>query len=177
MSVETVLGSLCSKATLDNMALIAADCPEGCFVEVGVYEGGSAQVLYKIALEQDRQIFLYDTFTGIPYSDSCDSHKVGEFKGGDPERLSLILPKAMIVQGIFPASAVKMPPVAFVHLDCDQYRSYKEAMAYLEPLMVPGGVMWFDDYDCTSGATLAVDERYGRSSLERFKDDKYYRRF
>jgi Methyltransferase domain len=175
--METELGSICSLGTLANMASIARECPPGCFVEVGVYEGGSAQVLYKIAIEQERQIFLYDTFTGIPYEDPGDSHKVGDFKGGDPERLSLILPKAIVVQGIFPASAVDMPAVAFVHLDCDQYRSYRDAMQHLEPMMVPGGVMWFDDYDCTSGATLAVDERYGRAALCRFQDDKFFKRF
>ena len=173
----TKLGSICSKGTLDNMASVARECPQGCFVEVGVYEGGSAQVLYDIAVEQGRQIFLYDTFEGIPYSDPVDSHKVGDFKGGDPEYISLILPKAIVRKGIFPDSAIAMPPVAFVHLDVDQYRSYKEAMEYLEPLMVPGGVMWFDDYECTSGATVAVNERYDRSELCRFKDDKYFKRF
>lgn len=159
------------------MASVAEGCPEGCFVEVGVYEGGSAQALYEVAVRQGRKIFLYDTFQGIPYSDPVDSHRVGDFKGGDPEYISLILPKAMVVQGIFPNSAVEMPPIAFVHLDVDNYRCYKEAMEYLEPKMVPGGIMWFDDYDCTNGATVAVNERYGRDTLLRFKDDKYYKRF
>jgi O-methyltransferase len=171
------LGSICSVGTLINMGTMAESCPEGCFVEVGVYEGGSAQVLHEIAVRQSRRIFLYDTFEGIPYSDTCDSHKVGDFKGGDPERISLILPKAIVTKGIFPNSAIPMPPIAFVHLDVDNYRCYKEAMEYLEPMMVPGGVMWFDDYDCTSGATLAINERYGRESLSRCKDDKFYKRF
>ncbi len=173
----TTLGSICSRDTLINMASVAEGCPEGCFVEVGVFEGGSAQALYQVAERQGRKIFLYDTFEGIPYQDPVDPHKVGDFEGGDPEYISLILPKAIVTKGIFPKSALPMPPVAFVHLDVDQYRSYKEAMEYLEPLMVPGGVMWFDDYECTPGATLAVNERFGKDSLSRFEQDKYYKRF
>ena len=48
--------------------------------------------------------------------------------------------------------------IAFAHLDVDQ--SYVEGCRYLEPRMVAGGVMWFDDY-CLSGAKKAIDEMYG----------------
>ena len=142
--------------------------------EVGVLGGGSASVLYSVANQQGRKIYLYDTFSGIPYKDAIDSHQVGDFKFEDVEGLSAKLPKAFITQGVFPASAVKMPPVAFVHLDVDQYRSYKEAVEYLEPLMVSGGVMWFDDYGCTPGATAYLDEKFGKK-ME--KNGKFLMRF
>jgi hypothetical protein len=71
------------------------------------------------------------------------------------------MPLAIVVAGVFPESSLAMPPVAFAHLDCDQYRSIAEAARFLEPLMVEGGVMWFDDYNCLSSATKAVDEVFG----------------
>lgn len=173
---ETVdtLETLCGREGLEAMAALASKTPDGCFVEVGVYEGGSASVLYSLAQQQERKIFLYDTFNGIPYKDSIDSHQVGDFTFKDAEGLSAKLPKAMIVQGVFPKSAVEMPPVAFVHLDCDQYRSYKESVEYLESKMVPGGIMWFDDYGCTPGATAYLDEKFGKRMEQQ---GKYFMRF
>lgn len=168
------LPSLVGRDALIRMAEVSGATPEGCFVEVGVFEGGSASVLYRVAQEQGRKVFLYDTFNGIPYKDPIDSHQVGDFKFTDAEGLSAKLPKAVIRQGIFPASAVEMGPVAFVHLDVDQYRSYKDSVEYLEPKMVKGGIMWFDDYGCTPGATAYLDEKFG-GRME--KDGKYFMRF
>jgi asparagine synthase (glutamine-hydrolysing) len=51
-----------------------------------------------------------------------------------------------------------MPPIAFAHIDCDQYQSVKDTLLYLMPLMAPGGVMWFDDYGEIEEAKRAVDE-------------------
>ena len=60
-----------------------------------------------------------------------------------------------------------MPPIAFAHLDCDQYRSVKESVEYIKPLMMTGGVIWFDDYGCLPGATKAVDELFPRVEITR----------
>ena len=168
------LPSLVCVDDLQAMEKAAGSTPKGCFVEVGVYQGGSAAVLYRVAECQGREIFLYDTFTGIPYKDPIDSHNIGDFSDSDPAKISETLPNARVIQGIFPHSAIKMPAVAFVHLDVDQYRSYKESVEYLEPMMVPGGIMWFDDYGCTPGATEYLNQKFG-SRME--KDGKYFMRF
>lgn len=154
------LESLVSETTLRQMMAVAGACPPGCFVEVGVFRGGSGQRLMHLAEEQQRQIYLYDTFTGIPYKDDIDQHKVGDFHDTAYDLVKAALPYAHVIQGIFPQSAVRMPPVAFAHIDCDQYRAVKESAQYLESLMVPGGVMWFDDYHVIEGATKAVEELY-----------------
>ncbi len=73
----------------------------------------------------------------------------------------MLCPAAVVTAGVFPASAVDMGPLAFVHLDCDQYRSYHEAIEFLLPKMVPGGVMWFDDSPALDGARKAVTEFFG----------------
>lgn len=159
--MSEVLVSLVAPDTAAYMAELAASTPPGVFVEVGVYQGGTAQHLLKVANEQGRTLYLYDTFTGIPFKDEIDSHVVGDFRDVDLEKIRRVLGEAVIVQGIFPGSAVPMEKIAFAHLDCDQYRSVKEASLYLAPLMVEGGIMWFDDYPCLAGAKAAVDEVFG----------------
>lgn len=143
-----------------NLAELASTMPDGCFVEVGVYRGGSAQYLLHVATEQGRQLFAYDTFTGLPVKGPLDPMNIGDFGDTDYEFVKKLLPVAFVVKGYFPTSAVAMPPVAFAHIDCDQYQCVKEAAQYLEPLMVKGGVMWFDDYGCLPGADAAVNELY-----------------
>ncbi len=138
---------------------VAQGVPPGCFVEVGVYKGGSAWHLSWLAQMQHRELYLYDTFDGIPYCDPhLDPHKNGDFGDTNEFEVRHRLPTANVVRGIFPDSAVAMPPIAFVHLDCDQYRSYRDSLEFLIPKVVKGGVIWLDDYGYLPGATRAVDE-------------------
>lgn len=152
---------LVGEVTVREMLAAARLTPPGCLVEVGVYKGGTGWFLSQLALEQGRSLYLYDTFTGIPYHDPIDSHHAGDFADTSYEQVCELLPDAFTVQGIFPACAIPMPPVAFVHLDCDQYRSVKESAQYLIPRMVPKGVIWFDDSPCLAGAHQAAVELFG----------------
>jgi hypothetical protein len=127
-----------------------------------------------VAKQQGREMFAYDTFTGIPYKGEHDSHNVGDFSDTSFEEVSRGLEGATVVQGIFPDSAVKMPPVAFVHLDCDQYQSIKDSLGYLLPRMVEGGIIWFDDYGCLEGANKAVREVFSPECLYGSKTGKVF---
>jgi hypothetical protein len=177
-TVRLDVDSLISRDILDEMAAMARACPPGCFMEVGVYKGGSAVYLDEAARAQSRELYLFDTFSGIPYrTHERDSHQVGDFADGPGFRaIREMFPDAYVVQGIFPesAQALIMPPVAFVHLDVDQYKSYRDAICFLRPRMVEGGVMWFDDYDCLPSATLAVDEMLGAGAARRAPCGKAY---
>lgn len=139
-----------------SLATIAAKCPPGCFVEVGVYQGGSAWLLSWLAEKQGRELFLYDTFEGIPCKSDVDVHEVGDFADCSYEAVCEAIPRAHVVKGVFPGSAVPMPAVAFAHIDCDQYKSVSESLAFLRPLMVPGGAIVLDDVWCLEGATQAL---------------------
>lgn len=143
---------------IDDLMDHAMNAPEGCFVEVGVYQGGTAWHLAQVARKKGARLFLYDTFTGIPYRDAIDAHKPGDFNDTSAEQVRRAIPDAEVVEGLFPDSIVQMPHVAFAHIDCDQYRAIKESVAALTPLMAPGGIMVFDDYGCLDGATKAVQE-------------------
>lgn len=151
--------------TIEELKEIAGGSPAGAFLEVGVFQGGTAWHLADIAAKQGRDLYLFDTFTGIPYSSPIDSHKVGDFSDVSLPTLRAALPGAYIFAGIFPESAwllgVQIPPLAFVHLDCDQYRSVLESAQFLEPHMLPGSKMWFDDSPCLPGAHQAARELFG----------------
>lgn len=156
--------------TIKAMLAVARQAPPGPFVEVGVYKGGTAWHLGELALEQDRELWLYDTFAGIPFAGPRDSHKVGDFGDADYAAVQRAIPHARLVMGIFPESAYGpryFPKrlVAFAHLDCDQERSYREALGFLIPRMAPGGFLWFDDAPCLSGAERAVLERFPRERI------------
>ena len=153
--------SLVSQVCADAMIEAASSTPVGCLVEVGVYKGGTAFLLHDLAQRQQRKLYLYDTFTGIPWKSLVDVHDIGEFSDTSVESVQRCCPQAIVCAGIFPASAVEMGPVAFAHLDCDQYRSYQESIEYLSPRMVPGGIIWFDDSTQLYGARLAVMEHFG----------------
>ena len=155
--------TLASKETIKELLNVANETPEGSFAEVGVYQGGTAYYLSLLAEKQKRNIYLYDTFSGIPYKDEIDQHDVGDFKDTSYKEVKNLIPYAKVIQGIFPESAVEMGKIAFVHIDCDQYRSIVESVEYLKPKMIKGGVMWFDDYGCLEGATKAVHDLFGNN--------------
>lgn len=159
------LESLIADATLREMVAMARATPPGALVEVGVYRGGSAAWLDELAHEQQRELYLFDTFAGIPHKTHADDvHNVGDFGDGPTHmQIALAFPEAFVIEGVFPNSAVglNLTRVAFAHLDVDQYKSYCDAIAYLYSRMVEGGVMWFDDYECLKGARAAIHERLG----------------
>ena len=163
---------------IEEMCALAATTPSGAFVEVGVYNGGTAWYLAKLAEEQQREIFLYDTFEGIPHysPEHGDAHRIGDFADTFQSAVERDIPYAVVVPGVFPESAVSMPPVAFVHLDVDQYQSYRDSIILLRTRMVPRGIMWFDD-DCLPGAHLAIIEQFSPDKLIRANCGKLYVKF
>lgn len=154
----------------DDLALMlsyAEHAPAGAFVEVGVYRGGSARELYKIAEAQGRRLLLFDTFAGHPAPSEHDApqHPEGRYADcADPNELQAEMPNARVIVGPLSKAhvAIKVAPrtIAFAHIDVDLYESTRSAIAAVAPLMSPNGIMYFDDYgvpECP-GATRAVNE-------------------
>jgi hypothetical protein len=150
--------SLIGERLLGFMAALAWSRPKGAFAEVGVYQGGSAKVLYEIAKHQERNLFLYDTFSGMPFKGEHDQHEAGAFADCSVDEIKAAMPDAVVVQGVFPKSIVPMPKMAFVHADADQYESTKDVCLLFGPMMVPGGMILFDDYRGVGSCIKAVDE-------------------
>lgn len=171
--------SLINAKQLSAMVGVACETPAGDWLEVGVYRGGSAEKLAAAAKEQARRLWLFDTFTGIPEStEGVDTHQIGDFSDTSVELVRGLVPEAMIVVGDAAETipATDTGPLAFVHLDCDQYATYRACIVELSSRMVRGGVMWFDDYECLNGARIAVDEIFG-DKVKQHDCGKSYVRF
>jgi len=153
--------SIVPAAAIEDMIALARETPPGCFVELGVFMGGTAWHLARLAIRQDREIHLFDTFAGIPEAGAEDiEHHPGEF-AADESQVRRAIPAAVFHVGQFPETMPRdLTDIAFVHVDCDQYASAIAAIEEFFPRMVPGGIMLFDDYGCTSGVTRAVNERF-----------------
>lgn len=152
------LPSLLTGERLERLYCLAESVPLGAFVEVGVYQGGSAEVLYRVAEKRGRELWLYDTFSGIPFASQIDRHQIGDFGDCIPlEYIQSSFPNAIIQEGIFPHGMRIPEKIALVHLDCDQYQSYRDSLDALLPKMTIGGMIVCDDY-CLQGAARAIDE-------------------
>lgn len=155
------LESLIDEEWLTEMALMASRTPPGSFVEVGVYKGGSAQSLYRVAQQQKRTLHLFDTFTGIPCESNLDRHRVGDFGDVNIEELKSAMPTAIFHVGVFPQTLTEtVTDIAFIHADVDQYDSQRAINAMLIPRLVRGGIMIIDDYFLLRGIHQAIDEDF-----------------
>lgn len=162
--------SLVSKADRHDLIELAHQSPlGGCFVEVGVYKGGTAWYLAKVAKRRNVPLYLYDTFQGIPVSDERDQHLVGDFNDTDVEAVKFSVPYGTFCVGFFPDTFVPVDKVSFVHCDCDQYQTTKDVLNIFYPLLVPGGIIVVDDYFSLQSATDAVDELFVVTELTRGK--------
>lgn len=154
--------SMLAEGHLHNLEEIARETPPGhAMAEVGVYKGGSAWHLARVADERAVPLHLFDTFTGIPIAEPDDSNKVGDFADTFEHDVRAALPHAQFHVGLFPDT---LPPsgmetLAFVHCDCDQYYSVRSVIDLLWHRIVPGGVMAFDDMD-TNGGRRAIFETF-----------------
>src|SRR5258708_32100608 len=172
-----MLESIVSLPQLAAMKSLAQTVPLGCFVEVGVFHGGSAYRLYEVALQQGRDLHLFDTFTGTRFfTDGLDRHQIDrEFADPNaPAHIRDMMPLAKLHIGIYPDTHPKdLHDIAFVHCDCDQYLSYRAVINRLYPLMVPDGIMLFDDYPYLAGAKKAVEESFAINRLSKC-GQRYY---
>lgn len=165
---ETMLGTLLPAEDLRTLGELAIRAPKGNFAELGVYQGGSAAVLYQIAEAQGRTLHLFDTFSGHPdnhdQADDLSCHPPGRYADAiDPNELQKLLPNAVIHVGVFPDTLTDIGPLAFVHSDMDLYHPTLAVCKLLPPMMVPGGQLYFDDYGHVGceGVPKAVCEVFG----------------
>ncbi|HXI68945.1 MAG TPA: TylF/MycF/NovP-related O-methyltransferase [Verrucomicrobiae bacterium] len=159
----------------------------GCFVECGVWKGGSSGIM-ALAIKnagQERNLHLFDSFEGLPEPTEKDGEYAtttysGGRSGGKLATINqcsaeldgvrhLILDKIKVpekfahfhvgwFQNTVPVDAVKLGSIALLRLDGDWYDSTKVCLEHLYPHLSPGGILILDDYFCWEGCRKATDE-------------------
>jgi len=181
------------RAMIDAVRYVSARGLQGSIVECGVWRGGSS-MLAALVLAQagdlDRDLYLFDTFTGMtpPTDDdiAVDGVSAKEHLINDVEKkivwciagledvkrnmASTGYPSDRIhyVQGPVEQTvgeAVPPGPIALLRLDTDWYASTRHEMEHLFPRLLPGGVLIIDDYGHWQGARKAVDEYFHHHGL------------
>lgn len=157
----------------------------GDVVECGVWRGGSMMAVALTLLDEgcpDRNLYLYDTFTGMSPPTAHDRNA-----SGDPaERLlqnepvgagiwcqaSLDDVRANLLSTGYPTEKLHFIPgkveatlpqtaptrIALLRLDTDWYESTRHELVHLYPRLCPRGVLIIDDYGHWQGARKAVDD-------------------
>ncbi|MEN3310805.1 MAG: O-methyltransferase [Actinomycetota bacterium] len=164
---------------------VSARAIPGAFVECGVWRGGSmmAVALTLLRLDiTDRDLYLFDTFTGMTAPTGEDVRRSGERAADllaeespdsdiwaiapiDVVREALLevgYPQERIhfVQGPVEETLPASEPdeIALLRLDTDWYSSTKHELVHLYPRLTTGGVLILDDYGYWQGARRAADE-------------------
>jgi O-methyltransferase len=169
----------------------------GALVECGVYRGGSIiAMLRTLLLNQvtDREVYLYDTFEGMPAPDKDDvfytgedastlwRHFDGKGHGSNWVNDSLESVKRRVLSVGYPETRIHFikgrvedtipgivpDQIALLRLDTDFYHSTKHELVHLYPLLSRGGILILDDYGVFRGAQRATDEFIRESGTPMF---------
>jgi O-methyltransferase len=172
------------QALVDSVRHLERHQVAGAFVECGVWRGGSMMAA-ALALHggTDRELFLFDTYEGMPAPGEFDIDHTGvsaaEQFAADTSRTGHIsavahladvrrnmastrYPESRVhyavgdVEDTIPAMAPER--IALLRLDTDWYASTRHELQHLFPRIVSGGVLIVDDYGHWGGARKAVDE-------------------
>lgn len=128
---------------------------EGDFVECGVYLGFSMSVIaeYLELAQLAKNLYLYDTFTGIPaeYNSENRSNIIYEKQTDIYDRVVAKFkkyPNVKIVKGIVPKTFAENCPdkIAFLHIDMNSSKSELAALEYLYDRVSDYGIIVFDDF-------------------------------
>lgn len=181
-------------ALVDAVEYVVKAGVPGDFVECGVWRGGSMMAVALTLLRlgvTDRDLWLYDTFEGMPepteHDVGPDGHaakaefelrKVGSDSsdwcrsGIDEVRENLAgtgypTDRIRLVKGKVEDTIPGEIPgrIACLRLDTDWYASTRQELLHLYPLLSSRGVLILDDYGHWKGARQAVDEYFSAEGI------------
>ena len=178
--------------TLENILdYLVSNKIDGEIVECGVFKGANCRFIcdyLKTNGLEDKKIYLYDTFEGMPRASSEDINinskkNYNEFLDNNSKSSSLknfyryeninnveknLLStnydknKIFFIKGLVEETIPKKIPekICLLILDTDYYKSTKHELNHLYPLLIKGGIIIIDDYGTWSGVKKAVDEYF-----------------
>jgi hypothetical protein len=175
-------------ALIQAVKYVAENGIKGSIVECGAWRGGSMMAA-ALTLQRhdvrDADIYLYDTFEGMPPPDRNDvdsrgkdaASQLAETPRSKDSMIWAYSPLEDVQQNLASTGydAARMHfikgkvedtlpgqapdgPIALLRLDTDWYASTKHELVHLYPKLVPGGVLILDDYGWWKGSRQAYDE-------------------
>lgn len=170
---------------------------EGDIVECGVWRGGSMMLVARKLLRMqapDRNLFLFDTFDGMPKPGTIDVawdetpaadilSRLDKYQGRNEwcyaerdevwENLkgtAYPIEKICLVPGRVEQTLPhpQIGNIALLRLDTDWYESTRYELDCLYDKVIPGGFIIIDDYGHWKGARKAVDEFIAERGLRVF---------
>lgn len=144
---------------------------DGDFAECGVFNGGTALLLSRVAQSGNKTLRLFDSFEGLPEPDSDKDQglEAGLFKSASADAVRRLVGAGGVDLemhvGFMPGTFAGLEDKRFslVHIDVDLYQSTLDCCEFFYPRLQPGGVMVFDDHGFPGcrGMRLAVAEFFG----------------
>jgi len=177
-------------ALCESVRYVVKHSVPGDIVECGVWKGGSMMAAAHVlmALGEERRLWLFDTFEGMPPPTTVDVNYVGQpavelmersdkntawilgtleevrhnlsLTGYPDHHVSYIKGK---VEDTIPENAPEH--IALLRLDTDWYESTYHELQHLFPRLSVGGVLIVDDYGHWAGARKAVDQYMEQNKL------------
>ena len=137
-------------------------------VEFGVFNGGTASLIYETERQQirnPRHLILFDTFSGIPPVLGIDTYWEKSFSNNSESEVRKRFWDAKsveIVPGDILDNLDKIPEIlSFVHIDVDTYSVTSKLLPIVWDALSFGGIVLFDDYgffpNCMA-ATVAINQ-------------------
>jgi O-methyltransferase len=174
---------------LDNLQTcienVLQDNVPGCFVETGVWRGGSsilAKAVFRHYGANDRVIWCCDSFEGMPQPSTADRmiSKKSDFSdrdylvAGEEEvannfrKFDLLDDNVRFLKGWFCDTLPTAPigQIAILRMDGDLYESTMDALKNLHYKVSNGGYVIVDDYKSWAGCRRAVDEFRKLNSIQ-----------
>ena len=147
---------------LKQLEAVLAQPISGAVVEFGCYIGTTTLFMRRLLNRYDptgeRQLYAYDSFTGLPPKTTNDASGTGEqFKAGElsvskkqflQEFHKARLEPPITIKAWFKDLAEDQLPtkIAFAFLDGDFYESIIDSLRLVWPRLVKGGIITIDDY-------------------------------
>jgi hypothetical protein len=176
------------QSLVNAVRYVVASGIDGCFVECGVWRGGSSMAValtLKELGDESRHLYLYDTYEGMSAPTSEDVAVDGSAADGtfsdrqlsadssewcrspiDEVKANLTSTgyppdKLHFIKGKVEETIPKEMPagaISILRLDTDWYESTRHELQHLYPALVARGVLIIDDYGHWAGAKKAVDD-------------------
>ena len=186
------------EATIEAVRKVVREEIQGDIIECGVYKGGQVMaMLYALMDEKElsRDVYLYDTFEGMPEPEEVEGQKTNNFynnreslsfcrKHLDEEgnwcKASTNYVLDNVMETGYPRERIHfvkgkvedtLPEnthrkISVLRLDTDWYVSTKIELELLYPKLEVGGVLLIDDYDTWDGCRKAVNEYFSLKPVE-----------